>query len=169
MKKQIAWAVLLAVFASTNPAWGAARVVQPGDTITEPGVFLPAKDALEAAEMLDRYKGLVSQVETMQQKIKDQSDEIDNLVKQMGSSERELAIKDMVIKLKDEMLAFRKELNDEYKVLIAEGRNTMVKDRETITRLEARIEKLEKKSIWGTILGFILGAAVSYFSFGIVH
>lgn len=168
MKKLIA-AVLIGLVLGPSLAWAEARVVQPGDTITEPGVFLPAKDALEAAEMLDRYKGLVSQVATMQQKIKDQTDEIDNLVKQMGSSERELAIKDMIIKLKDEMLAFRKELNDEYKALIAEGRNTMVKDRETITRLEARIEKLEKKSIWGTILGFILGAAVSYFSFGIVH
>jgi hypothetical protein len=152
--------LLVLVILGPSLAWGDARVVKPGDVITEDGIFLPAKDALEAAEMLARYKGLVDQVAAMDQKLKDQGEEIDNLVRQMGSSERELAIKDMVIKLKDEMLTFRKELNDEYRMLLSESRKQMENDRETIKRLEAKIEAQAKRGFWATIGTFILGLAM---------
>lgn len=169
MKKLVAWAVLMTVFISTTPAFGQAVIVKPGDVIKQDGIFIPSKDAIEAADMLDRYQLLEQRIIALDAALAAKIDVVLSLEKQLGSSERELALKDLIIQHKDEMLAFRKEMNEEYKSLLKEVRETLTHDKATIERLEKSVESANKRSIWGSILSFVIGVAVAYFSGGILH
>jgi septal ring factor EnvC (AmiA/AmiB activator) len=151
-------------------AWaGQARIVQPGEKIDQLGVFIPADNAIQAADLLDRYNIIVERMKAADDLSASQMAQIELLEQMLGSSERELEIKNLIIQHKDEMLAFRKEINDEYKSLLAMNREQLVRDREAIERLEKMVENANKRSIWTSIIAFIIGAAASYFTFGIVH
>lgn len=170
MKKMAVWmAAVWTLTMAVTPAWGQAVIVKPGDVIRQDGIFIPAKDAIEAADMLDRYRILEERIAAMQAELDAKVELVLSLEKQLGSSERELALKDLIIKHKDEMLAFRKEMNDEYKGLLKEVRETVTHDRGTIERLTKQVEDANKRSIWAGILAFIIGAAASYFTFGVLH
>jgi hypothetical protein len=150
-------------------AFGQARIVQPGEKIDQLGVFIPADNAIQAADLLDRYNIVVERMKAADDLSAAQMAQIELLEQMLGSSERELEIKNLIIQHKDEMLAFRKEINDEYKSLLAMNREQLVRDREAIERLEKMAENANKRSIWVTIAAFIIGAAASYFTFGILH
>lgn len=170
MKRMAVWmAAVWTLTLNVAPAWGQAVILKPGEPAPSVGIFIPAKDAIEAADMLDRYRLLEQRVDAMQADLDAKVAVILALEKQLGSSERELALKDLIIKHKDEMLAFRKEMNDEYKGLLKEVRETVTHDRATIERLEKQVEAANKRSVWGSIIAFVIGAVASYFTFGVVH
>jgi hypothetical protein len=140
------------------PRWSnSAIILMPGDRVAEPGIFLPAPDAMTAAEMLNHYQGLLDRVAALESQVASQLEQIAALQASLGSSERELALKDLIVQHKDEMLAFRKDINEEYKTLLVESRQTLQQNQTTITRLEKRIEALENRGFWTTILALVLG------------
>lgn len=169
MKKMAVFMAVVWTLSATVPAWGQARILKPGDVVQDDGLFIPARDAVEAGDMLDRYQILEKRVEAMQADLDAKVALILSLEKQLGSSERELALKDLIVKNKDEMLAFQREMIGEYKALMKEVRETAVHDKSTIERLEKQVESANKKTIVGSIIAFILGAAVTFFSHGLLH
>ncbi len=170
MKKIAAWMACVWILGiAVTPAWGDAAIMKKGDVAPSDGIFIPAKDAVDAGDMLDRYLLLEQRIAAMQADLDAKVELISILEKQLGSSERELALKDLIIQHKDEMLAFRKEMNDEYKALLKEVRDSMTHDKSTIERLEKQAEAANKRTIWGSVIAFILGAAVAFFSHGVLH
>lgn len=167
VKRGIATGLVLLMLAPSL-AWGQARIVQPGETVNEVGVFIPAKDAIEAADMLDRYNILVERVKALEEQSAGQMAQIELLEQSLGSSEKELEIKNLIIQHKDEMLAFRKEINDSYKELLSQSREQMLHDKAAIERLEKSVESANKRSIWALIIGGIIGAAITVFSHGLL-
>ena len=167
MKRIVAVALVVLVLLP-SVSWGQARIIKPGETVTETGVFIPTTDAIEAANMLDRYNILVERVKALEDESAGQVAQIELLEQSLGSSEKELEIKNLIIQHKDEMLAFRKEINDSYKELLSQSREQMLHDKAAIERLEKSVESANKRSIWALILGGILGAALTVFSHGLL-
>ncbi len=137
---------------------GEPRILHPGDRVDEPGIFLPAQDAIEAADMLDRFKNLTDQVKAADEQIKGLLAQVELLESMQANNEKELEIKDMVIKLKDEMLAFRKEMNDEWKALAAHNKEQLIEDRAAMERLQKMVDVANKRGFWSKGSGTILGA-----------
>ncbi len=166
----VVWFLLLDALAfSVAPAWGQARVVKPGDVIDQPGVFLPAEDALKAAEALEQFENLRAQIDALNKVVDGQLAQIELLESMQASSDREIAIKDLIIQHKDEMIAFRKEISDEWKRIAEHSKEQLAGDRDAILKLQQMVADANKRSVWSSIISFIVGAAASYFTFGIVH
>ena len=162
-------AALLLVLVLPYPSWGQARILKSGETVNEIGVFIPAKDAIDAANMLDRYNILVERVNALEAETAGQMAQIELLEASLGSTEKEIEIKDLILKHKDEMLSFRKEINDSYRELLTVTKDQMLHDKAAIERLEKQVESANKRGLWGTLFGLIVGAAVSFFSHGLIH
>jgi len=157
MKRFGAALALWCTFFSVYPAWGQAIILKPGQSAPSDGVFLPTRDAIEAAKLADKVDALQLEIKAADEQIKAQIAMVELLEREVASLEKETELKDLVIKLKDEMLAFRKEMNEEWKQIAAHSKEQLTQDRVAIEKLQKMVEDANSRGFWTTLIGTILG------------
>jgi len=147
----VMWVVIYAVSLPAT-AWAVTYELDEGQAAPVSGILLDQSAAVKAVEAIRDVESLVKEVAILKQQVIAKGAEIENLEAQVGQLRQEVADRATANAINEDRFQRQQEIEARYRALLDEGGKLLMASNVALKRADERIESLEKRAFWTTVL-----------------
>jgi len=151
----VMWVVIYAVSLPAT-AWAVTYELDEGQAAPVSGILQDQSAAVKAVEAIRDVESLVKEVAILKQQVIAKGAEIENLEAQVGQLRQEVADRATANAINEDRFQRQQEIEARYRALLDEGGKLLTASNVALKRADERIESLEKRAFWMTVLAPIL-------------
>lgn len=160
----ISLSCFFAILFSVPGAWADTYELDRGQGAPVSGILLDQFAAVKAVEAVRDVESLTKVVAGLKQQVRAKDGEIENLEAQVGQLRQEAADRATANAVNEDRFQRQQEIEARYRTLLDEGTKLLAASNTALKRADERIESLEKRAFWMTVLaplmafiGFLAG------------
>jgi hypothetical protein len=149
------WGWLLGVVTvlwCVSPAVAVTYEIDAGQTAPVSGILLDQSAVVKAVESVRDAESFRERVNILTQEVLSKDREIANLEAQVGQLKQEAADRATANAINEDRFQRQQEIEARYRGLLDEGGKLLAQSNLALKRADERIESLEKRAFWTTIL-----------------
>jgi len=159
----LSWTLVCSLWLSST-AVATTYELDQGQAAPVSGILLDQSAAVKAVEAVRDAESLAKEVVVLKQALVAKDGEIENLEAQVGQLRQEAADRATANAINEDRFQRQQEIEARYRALLDEGSKLLTASNAALKRADERIESLEKRAFWTTILlpimtfiGFLAG------------